>query len=250
MSAAGVYVYGIVPRDEPAKIPAAGINGAKVKVVEHDGLAALTSRIDADQIHVGRGLRAHWSVLQEACEAATVVPMRFGTVVEDEHAVRERLLEENAPHLDELLKQLRGCVQLVVKGGYVEDRLLGAIVSSSPALSALAARVRATPKAAAYYERIRLGEGISAAVEARRETDTANALAILEPAAVAARAEEVRGALDAFNLAFLVKRTAQEQFSGRVRKLVDAFGELVNVRYVGPLPPFSFAETEVLAGRN
>jgi hypothetical protein len=243
-----LYVYGVVPRAEREAVSAIGVEGSEVETVESDGLAALTSRVSSDTLGAPRELRAHWRVLQQACESATVLPVRFGTVMQDEKAVRERLLEANADRLQELLKRLRGCVQVTVKGTYREDRLLRAVVAASPALTALAARVRKLPASAAYYDRIRLGEAIAAAVGDRRVADTEQALAALEPAAAAARAEEAPGALDAFNLAFLLKRPSQDDFSRRVSDLVDDVGEQIEVRYVGPLPPYSFAEAELAAG--
>jgi Gas vesicle synthesis protein GvpL/GvpF len=243
-----LYVYGVMPRAERGALSVAGVDGAEVGTVEVDGLAALTSRVHGDSLGAARELRAHWRVLQQACEGATVLPVRFGTVMENERAVRERLLQANAPHLDELLKRLQGCVQMTVKGTYREEPLVRGIVASSPALSALAKRIRGVAAAAAYYDRIRLGEFIAAGVADRRAADTQKALAALEPGAVAARAEEAAGALDAFNLAFLVKRTAQDDFSRRVRNLIDEVIDEIDVRYVGPLPPYSFADGELAAG--
>jgi hypothetical protein len=174
--------------------------------------------------------------------------MRFGTVLEDEQSVREQLLAANAEHLDSLLKRLSGCVQMTVKGSYDEDRLVHEVVTASPSLAGLVARVRKLPEAAAYYERIRLGTAIAEAVARRREADEKRALDLLEPKAEAARVEEVGSAADAFNLSFLVKRTRQRGFSRRVRELIEEAGDRIVVRYVGPLPPYSFAEGELETG--
>src|SRR4051794_25641160 len=233
-----LYVYGVVPRDEHPALSAKGVGGSSVETVEEGELAALTSRIAGDMLRAPRELRAHWSVLQEVCEEATVVPVRFGTVLEDERAVRERLLAANATHLDELLAQLRGCVQLVVKGSYVEAQLLHEVVNSSASLAALAAKVRSMPSAAAYYDRIRLGEQIHAAIADRRAADAQRVLNALEPSAVAARAEDAPGPLDAFNVSLLVKRSAQRDFGRTVEELAHELGDAVEVRFVGPLPPY------------
>jgi hypothetical protein len=70
---------------------------------------------------------------------------------------------------------------------------------------------------------------------------------LLEPAAVAARAEET-GANHAFNLAFLVRRSGQDDFTKRVGELLEQTNDRIDVRYVGPLPPYSFAHTEAPVG--
>lgn len=248
MTAEALYVYGVVPRAECKALGVTGVDGSAVELVEHEQFAALTSRIRTDSLRAPRELRRHWAVLQQACEATTVVPVRFGTVLDDERAVREDLLDANADHLGELLERLDGCVQVTVKGGYAEERLLADLVRSSPALSTLAERVRRTPEAASYYDRIRLGEGIANAVARQQELDGERAFEALVPTAVTGRAEEAPGALDAFNLAFLVKRTALDDFSASVRDLAAELQRRIEVRYVGPLPPYSFAEGTLTAG--
>jgi hypothetical protein len=248
MTPEALYVYGVVPRAERDAITGTGVDGSDVEMVEHDRFAAITSRIRTDALRAPRELRRHWSVLQQAIEATTVVPVRFGTVLQDERAVREDLLDANAAQLGELFAQVDGCVQMTIKGSYVEERLLADVVRSSRALSALAEHVQRTPQAASYYDRIRLGEGIANAIAAQRDLDTERALQALEPAAVGARAEEVPGQLDAFSLAFLVKRDRQDDFSGRVRELGAELEGRIELRYVGPLPPYSFAEGTLTAG--
>jgi hypothetical protein len=105
--------------------------------------------------------------------------------------------------------------------------------------------VQGLPDAAAYYERIRLGELVAAEVDRHRAQDERRMLDKLEPLAVAAESEAPSGPHGAFNLAFLVEREGIDRFSVAVRELIEELGERVEVRYVGPLPPYSFAEAEL-----
>lgn len=248
MTAEALYVYGVVPRAERDALTATGVDGSDVEMVESEQFAALTSRIQTDALRAPRELRRHWSVLQQAIESTTVVPVRFGTVLADERTVREDLLDANSDRLAELFAQFEGCVQMTVKGSYIEERLLADVVKSSRALLALAERVQRTSQAASYYDRIRLGEGIANAIAAQRELDEERAFQTLETAAVGGRVEEAPGQLEAFNLAFLVKRDRQDDFSERVRELGAEVEGRIEVRYVGPLPPYSFAEGSLTAG--
>jgi hypothetical protein len=193
-------------------------------------------------------VRAHWRVLEAASAQATVLPVRFGTVMADDEAVRTQLLTDNAQHLAGLLAELVGRVQVSVKGAYQQDELLRGIVAASPAIAALRKRIQGLPADAGYYERIHLGELVAGEVERRREEDAARALARLEPLAVAARSEGTGTPEAAFNLAFLVERKRLDEFSRAVTDLIDELGERVTVRYVGPLAPYSFADAELEAG--
>jgi hypothetical protein len=242
-----LYVYGVVSAAERDTVAVAGVEGSQVRTVEFDGLAALTSPLQSESLRVAKEVRAHLRVLQDVAEEATVLPVRFGTVLEGEQAVRERLLQPNADRLISLLEQLQGCVQLTVKGDYDQDRFLKSVVAASPALSELAARVRTLPDAAGYYDRIRLGEAIADAVARQREHDSERARELLEPLAEAVRVEDASAEFQAFNLACLVRRTRQPEFTRAVQALSDEVREYVAVRYVGPLPAYSFTDTELEA---
>jgi hypothetical protein len=236
-----LYVYGVLSASDREAVSVTGVEGSEVRTVQHDGIAALTSPVKGSALAAAREVRAHWRVLQEASEQTTVLPVRFGTVLDGEDAVREQLLEPNADQLRGLLKQMKGCVQLTVKGEYREPDVLQGILRSNPPIAALAARVRSRSAEAAYYDRIRLGELIAAKLAELRDGDTAGAMGRLSPVAVAARAE-AGGAGDAFNLSFLVRRDRQTDFTQRVNSLIDDAGDRIEIRYVGPLPPYSFTD--------
>jgi hypothetical protein len=245
---ATVYVYGVLREADAPKVSAEGVEQAHVRIVEHAGLAALVSTMKGDELAAAREVRAHWRVLEDASKHATVVPVRFGTVLEGDDAVRERLLQPDAEHLTELLDALVGRVQLNVKGDYDETQLLREVVRTSPQVAALRQRVGRLCDSAGYYDRIRLGELVAAEVAARREQDAALAIARLEPLAVAAREEDVSTQHGAFSLAFLVDGEEVDRFGEGVGRLREELGERVTLSYVGPLPPYSFADTDLSAG--
>lgn len=239
-----VYVYAVVPASERAKLPTEGVAGAHVRTVEHGGLAAIVSDVDDAALVAAREVRAHWRVVEAAAADATVLPVRFATVLAGDRAVVEQLLEPQAERLTALLRSLAGRVQLAVKGDYDEAALLREVVVQTPAVRQLRERVQSLPEAATYYDRIRLGELVSAEVERRRVRDQQTAMSRLAPHAEAARAAEPRTANGAFDLAFLVTRDKIDAFGAPVRELADELGERVELRYLGPLPPYSFVDEQ------
>jgi hypothetical protein len=243
-----VYVYAVLSASEQANVSVAGVEEAPVRTIEHAGLAALVSDLEADELSAAREVRAHWRVLEQASEGATVVPVRFGMVLEGDRAVREQLLEPNADRLTELLRELTGRLQLSVSGDYDEERLLHGVVRSSPQVAALRERVRELPESATYYDRIKLGEWVAAEVARHREEDTALVLARLEPFAVSARPEDVSSPAAAFKLAFLVDKDKLDRFSEAVGRLREELGDRIELRYVGPLPPYTFADVDLSTG--
>jgi Gas vesicle synthesis protein GvpL/GvpF len=174
-------------------------------------------------------------------ERATVLPLRFGTVLETDDAVREEFLAPNEARLGAQLAELDGKVQLSVRGFYREETLLRHIALESPAVGRLSKRVQGLPEAAAYYDMIRLGELVSAEVDRRRERDTQLVVSRLEGLAASAHAERRMTSETAVNVAFLVARDRIDEFSAEVRRIQEDVGDRMRIRYVGPLPPYSFA---------
>lgn len=240
-----VYVYGVVAAGDAPAVAVDGVEGCSVRTVIDERLGALVSDLDRHMLTAARAVRAHWRVLDAVAQETTVVPARFGTILADDDAVRDELLAPNAGELQRLLGALAGRVQLKVEGRYDEQRLLRSIVAASPSLATLRRRVQARSAVAGYYDRIGLGEAIAAAVERRRAADTDRARGALAPLAEADRAEEPRTPDAAFNLSFLVARDRVDAFGAGVAALRDELGDGIEVRFVGPLPPYSFAETQL-----
>jgi Gas vesicle synthesis protein GvpL/GvpF len=230
-----VHVHGVM-----AAADRIDIASAKVRLVAHRDVAALVTDADVERLTAAKVLREHWRVLEEAAATATVLPVRFGTVMAGERAVVDEFLAPGHDGLAAQLRELDGKVQLTVKGSFEEEELMRGVVAGSPAIARLRERVRSLPEAAAYYENIELGQMVAAEVERARERDTETVLARLEPPAVASR-REAPSALDAaVNAAFLVERDRIDEFSRAVTELAHELAGRVELRYVGPLAPYSF----------
>jgi hypothetical protein len=240
-----VYVYGVTASSAVPMPPIDGVDTAPVRALDHAGLAALVSSIQKTEFRAA-DVRAHWRVLERAFEHATVLPVRFGTLMESEDEVRDRLLEPNEDRLAELLKAMDGLIQLNVKGRYDEESLLRGILRDAPALARLRERAQ---RSGAMADQVALGQQVERAIEQRRAQDTAGVRGALDDRAVAVRDEQVRHP-DAFNIAFLVARDSVDAFGEGVGRVRDELGERLEIRYVGPVPPFSFAETELGAGER
>jgi Gas vesicle synthesis protein GvpL/GvpF len=245
-TATATYVYGVVPKSAGRKISARGVQGADVAPVEHERLTALTSTLQSATLDA-RDLRAHWRVLEEAFQQGVVLPVRFGTVVESEDAVRREVLDPNADRLSELMEQMSGLVQLNLKGLYDEERLLKAIVASNPKVARLRERVRAQRATAPTPEQLALGQLVDQEIPRWQEADRASVRETLASFAVAVREDEVAHP-SAFSVAFLVKRDAMDDFGRGVAALRESFGDRIELRFTGPLPPFSFADADMAMG--
>jgi hypothetical protein len=237
-----VHVYGVVPASAKPEITEDG-----VRLVAHRDIAALVSDIDPADLQGVRVLRAHWRVLEQAGSTTTVLPVRFGTVMADDEAVVGEFLAPSHDDLAAALADMAGKVQLSLKGMYEEDALMATVVARSPAIARLRRQVSGVPEAATYYKRIELGQLVAAEVERAREHDARAILERLEPHALAARLEPHSGMESAVNAAFLVDKGRIDEFSEAVTALGRELAGRIRLRYVGPLPPYSFTGAEAWA---
>ena len=228
-----VQVYGVVPAASAPEL-------AGIRVIAHRNVAAVVSDIDDAEMRAARALRAHWRVLDDVNASTTVLPVRFGTVMADDDAVVAEFLEPSHDELAATLADMAGKVQLTVKGTYEEGVLMAGVVSRSPAIARMREEVSGLPEAATYYKRIELGRLVAAEVERAREHDGQAIVARLEPHALATRLEPQTALDSAVDAAFLVEKARIDEFSEAVTALGRELAGRVRLRYVGPLPPYSF----------
>lgn len=241
-----VYVYGVTRSGTLEAAPAEGVADAPPESIERDGLAALVSRLPTGQARVRkRDLSRHLRALEEAFAQTTVVPCPFGTVLPDEETVASHLLGARRTELLELLDRLDGRVQMNLKAVYEEEEVLREIVAAEPEIARLRGRTSGGGDAA-YYDSIRLGELVSAALERSRARDAELVLGRLLPEAEDAVTEQVTD-FQVLKASFLVTRDRLDRFDEKLENL--AAGEAPRIRFesIGPLPPTAFARLEALA---
>jgi ribosomal protein S13 len=239
------YVYGVVRASEAPKIDAAGFGrDARVRNLTEGELTAIVSDVDAGFVEAGReDLERHMAVLEQAALSATVVPLRFGTVMPDDDAVTAELLRGRAAEIEERLAALDGRVELTLSGTY-EERIFGEVVAEQPEVAALRERVRGRDENATYYDRIRLGELVAEAMAAKRQRDTEQVLAKLRPLADDVRVGDVSHERSVLKASFLVHRDRLPEFDRAAEEVAAQNRTRIRFNYAGPLPPYDFVGGE------
>lgn len=245
---AAQYVYGVVRAGGEPWQKLDGIDGELVSPVAADGVAALTSDVPDEVLEAGREeLLTHSRVLEQALERGTVLPMRFGVVLPDEHAVREELLVPHSEELEAQLREMDGKVEVNLKALHDEETVLREVLAEVPEAAQLREAIQGKPEDATYYERIRLGEIVAGALDDKREQTGPGIVDRLAPFAVAVQVGDPAHERMALNASFLVERKGLKRFDEAVDRLAEEQGGRIRLRYTGPLPPHSFVELEVVA---
>lgn len=234
------YVYGFTHTAHPLEvegITGVGPSAPPLRVVRHNGLAAVVSDAPDDLRAKRRDLEAHEAVLEKLSETGTILPMRFGTVAPDDDAVVTEL-GAKADRYGTLLTRLDGKAELNVKARHREEDVLRDLLVNDRALREWNETLRAagggTPET-----RMEFGEEVAAALEERRSTDAAQVLKALEPHAERmAVGPPVDGCFA--NASFLVADTGRADFDAVLSQVREALAPVADVDLYGPLPPYSF----------
>ena len=246
--AGGLYVYGVVAADAGGLPSGGGVGDppAAVRVVTSGDLGALVSDLPAGPAPGTRNdLEAHQRVLGEGIAEATVLPMRFGVVMDSEDVVKHELLDRHAEELRGLLRDLDGRVQMTVKAYYAEDVLLREVLASDPHVAKLSREVRGEPEETSREARIELGRLVAQAVEERRAHDRERVREAVAPFVADVVDDEPAGERVAAQLQLLVDRDRRGELDEAVETLAAEQAERLAVRYLGPLAPYSFADLQL-----
>ncbi|OBA82135.1 gas vesicle protein GvpFL [Mycobacterium sp. 1164966.3] len=238
-----VYVYGIVPGDVEVEESAQGVCDPPVAVdIVHEGdIAALVSVISTDcALGTPEDLQAHAKLLDGTARVAPVLPLRFGAVMTDEEAVAEELLRDHHDEFAQALKALEGQAEYIVKGRYVEKAFLTRLLSENEQAQQLAADIRDKSEDASRNSRIALGELISNAVEAMRETDTKAVIEELDGIAKQVNPRDPTHEWDAVHVALLGEVERQSELEELLERLNENADGRMQLRLLGPLAAYDF----------
>lgn len=240
-----LYVYGIMRTRDAASAVAKADAGRPLDAVDHDGVSALVGETPDGELRLRRdNILAHADVLQAAFEAGPILPFRFGSVVSDAETVVGDLLAPQAQQLAGRLAALDGKAEMQVKAVYAEEPLLRSILEADPALSRSVGRTQSLPAAATHFERIRIGEAVAAAVQARGAADGEALLKALAPLAVAHLVSPPNHERSVLNVAFLIEQSALPDFDRAVEAASEQHAPEIEFKLIGPLPPYSFGDRD------
>jgi predicted DsbA family dithiol-disulfide isomerase len=177
--------------------------------------------------------------LEAAHRSFTVLPCRFGTVAPDA-ATLSSCISANRARFHEALHGIDGRVELGIRAAWKGGQMFASLAEHDAAIRRLNARVKGRSEMETYYERIELGRHVETGLAALRGAETARLTA--ELTAIAERVTElpIHEDADIFNHAYLVPRAREAEFDAAVARLAERGAARLDLRYVGPMPPFNF----------
>jgi hypothetical protein len=241
-----LYLYCVTRAGQPLPSGATLVEPAAgpVRAVAGRTVAVLASPVRAAPVRMtASNLEAHHMAVESAYQQGTVLPFRFGLVVEDEEQLHG-FLEESELGLGRMLDRFRGLGEVRLSVRYAGDAGLREAAASDRRIVTLRRKLRDRPPDATYYQRIELGEAVAAALDRLRAEDADGVSAKLRRATIAERRLEARAPEDVLRGAYLLKTSRLREFDEAVSRLAAAHEGRMDFAAVGPLAPWDFVELE------
>lgn len=246
------YLYGIIRNTGPGSFGPIGLPGGleEVYLIVQGSMAAVVSDhlgpqpAELPRQELLRQLALHQKVIETVMREHSVLPARFGTLLPGGRDVR-RAMHCGSCQLAPALERLDGLVQYEVAATWQLGPVLDEI-SSEGEIAALRDAAAGMPPADSLGLRVKIGQMVKASLDRRREELESQLTSLLAEHAVDRQANALMGDEMVMNVAFLVDRSARERFLSGLHRVDSRFDGKLNLRCIGPLPPYSFGMVEIV----
>jgi len=246
------YIYGLIKTSQPATFGQSLLSSRpeEVYTVIRRGLAGVVSNYSRgdfaslskeDKL---RCLMAHQGVIERVMkEGYTILPVKFGTIVEGEDEI-QRILEQGHKKLAETLDQMDGLVEIEVAATWDLKKVLEEI-GNAVEIMQLKHSMAGKTASEMMEMQINAGKLVKESLDRRREGYRSQMMQSLAEVSLDIQPNALVADEMVMNVAFLIQREKQEDFDSQVKRVDEAFSDQINFRVIGPLPPYSFSTVEI-----
>lgn len=239
----GKYIYCMVGTNEARNFGPIGIGnrGDVVSTVGYQDIGAVISNSPMTKYVISReNMTTHEKVIEEVMKDYTVLPVRFCTIATSAEEVRS-LLRKRCLEFKNLLRDMDNKVELGVKVLWTNmDAIFQEIVDECGEIKRLKEKIADKSSGKTYAQRIKIGEKVKNALEAKKEKEGREILNVLKKSSVNFRTNQLVDDRMIINAAFLVDKGWEKEFDNKVDELTVKYDERIKFKYVGPTPPFNF----------
>ena len=248
------YLYGVVPATGSTSFGPVGIDGRDVRMISDGAIGMVTGPVahsDFSQLPPQKALQylaEHQRVLERVMTDSTVVPVKFGTVVEDDRQISS-ILEAGREKFTTTLARHAGKVELDLAASWADLPAILTEIADDEAVVSMKAEI-ASEAEPTMEQRIVLGQLVKQLLDKKNEDIASRLVVGLRTTWPAIIVNPTRDDSMILNIAVLISRSEEDQFDRAVEKLNRAYQNRLHFRCVGPLPPYSFATAEVKSVSN
>ena len=244
----GQYLYAIVAINEEKSFGPIGIGdqNSEVYTICYRDIGAVISDSTIFQYPITRANTiAHQKVMEEVMKQHSMLPVRFGTIGEGIHLIKERVLKARYEELRDSLNYMRDKVELGVKAIWPDMKPIFQEIAEKNKDIVRLKQSLMQRKGGTQREQVRLGEMVKDALNAKKVHEEQSILSSFQGLWVEQKIGTPFGDQIVTNTAFLVEKDKEETFDRAVEDVVAMYDDKMKFKYVGPVPPCNFVEIVV-----
>lgn len=233
------YIYGIIEGGQGIDFGPIGLGEKPVTTIGCGGLACVVSDSHLD-VYVANAvnLAEHERVLERVMSDHVVLPMRFGTVAGDGREV-ELMLKRHGKSFLRMLKKMAGRVEVELEVMWKDmQAVFGEVLERNPALK----KLKADPRAKSMEDTIMAGQMVFKLLQDKKKKESEGFLKTLKRVSEGCVINKNARDELVMNASFLVAKERIDLFDRALNSLDEKTGGRFVIKYIGPLPPYSFVE--------
>lgn len=249
----GLWMYCITENRGEAAWDCLGIHGTSpVVTVSGGGLTAVVSEEPMKKYPLVRDFLIAHQRINEAVmtngnpggmQTQPILPVKFCTLAESRERLIEEVLIPKASEFRERLGLIRGKEEWGLRARWKDlDKVFREIGETDEKVRQKKELILSLPEPQRRTELIDIGHIVQEAVQSKNEAMARTLMAELKPLAVESKENKTLGDAMVLNAAFLVEKMRQADFDRAVEMLDEKYGGVLQLKYVGPVPPFNFVE--------
>lgn len=233
------YAFGIVEsKSLDVNVFELGLNHELPCLIVEGELGMLCAKIEDDTMSTAtrESMSRYTEVLCQVIKHATVVPLRFGTIFEQEEEIHKALRKEKKSYL-KLLAKLDNKIEIELKVWWKKESFQETMLKNKR----LERWKKALEKGQGQgYDVVEFGKAIMETADIERKEVEKSFLAKLRSLAVEWVVKDTADEFQAFDGVFLVERRKEEDFDQAVGTIYEKFSEIMIFKYTGPWAPHHF----------
>ncbi|WP_162297858.1 GvpL/GvpF family gas vesicle protein [Halalkalibacillus sediminis] len=245
-----VYLFGVVENKEGLRFPEINLGGNKVEpyTIEHKGQRMIVTEVPNVIFDPNKqNLQAHQEVVASAMKQTTVIPMSFGTVLENKKDVQllhVKLYDEFKKVFPKVRNKIEVGLKLIASKEWLEQE-----AEKHSEMKKLKNDVNEKKGKLHMYEQMKVGEAASVFVKGIHDRFEKEIFEPLAEIADAAKNNEVVGEKMVLNASFLVDLEKEDEFDQKINEFHDQWKDHLTFKYTGPWPAYNFIDIKVKAKR-
>lgn len=252
MSERAKYIYGIINSNNETFFGPYGIPACElVYSVSYQDISAVVSDSEIfDCAHMlknelARLLLSHQRVLEKVMGLEyTIIPMRLTTFAADETEVKD-ILRKGYSLIKDIFAKVNNKIEIDLTATWNDFASILKEVAEEGEIKALKARLSVNPKSITIDDQMKVGAMVKDLLDKKRDAFALQIKTYLTGISQDIRTHQLMDDKMAANFAFLLDKFAQNDFYKKVEELNLRFGEKLNFKCVGPLPPYSFYTLDI-----